>query len=266
MRTVLGLPAFRCGVWVPLLLIPAMLLAAEPRKARTKTPQPEVKAESVELFPAIEKGQIKVRLTAKNADQCLLMVRNATDRPLQVQLPEAFGGVPVLAQRSGGSQAAGDPPVGNPGSTQALGMAPPETLYQPGGSTAHLDVPAGGLSRVMLRSVCLERYKRGPSARIPYQVKPLSQITDKPEVFELCRMISSSNVNMRMVQAAAWHVNNGLDWGRMLQRGMMGPFADPARFSPFELLGAQRLVLIAQQAAEERAKSTVSSASRSQAY
>ena len=160
MKTFRGLPAFRCGVWVPLLLIPAMLAAAEPRKAaRTKTPQPEVKAETVDFFPAIEKGQIKAQLTAKNADNCLLVIRNPGDQPLRVQLPEAFGGVPVVAQRYGGSQ-----PIGNPGSTQALGMAPPETLYPPGGSTAYLNVPAGGQSRLMLRSICLERYKRGPTA------------------------------------------------------------------------------------------------------
>ncbi len=58
---------------------------------------------------------------------------------------------------------------------------------------------------------------------------------------------------MRMVQAAAWHVNNGLDWNKMLQRGTMGPFSDPSRFTQFELLGAQRLTLMAEQAARQRA-------------
>ena len=79
-------------------------------------------------------------------------------------------------------------------------------------------------------------------------------------------MISSSSVNMRMVQAAAWHVNNGLDWSRMLQRGMMGPFADPARFTQFELLGAQRLMMLAQQAAAQRVRAVAGSPTRSQAY
>ena len=255
MRTVRGLPAFRFGVWVPILLIPAMLLAAEPRKtARTKTQQPQAAAEPVEFFPAIEEGADRGPLDRQGR------------RPLPVGGPQSGGpaapgatagglwgrahcsdaGAAVWRQPVGRQPGGGDPPVGNPGSTQALGMAPPPNLYQPGSATAIWTCPpAGEPADAPLGLPGAD--KRGPSARIPYEVKPLSEITDKPEVFELCRMISSSNVNMRMVQAAAWHVNNGLDWSRMLQRGGMGPFADPGRFTPIELLGHQRLTLMAQQ-------------------
>ena len=48
-----------------------MLVVAEPQKRPWKTSQPKAEAETVELFPAIEKGQIEARLTAKNADLCI---------------------------------------------------------------------------------------------------------------------------------------------------------------------------------------------------
>jgi hypothetical protein len=107
---------------------------------------------------------------------------------------------------------------------------------------------------VMLRSICLERAKPGPTSKTAYQVKPLSQITAKPEVFELCRMLSRGDVNPRMVQAAAWHLNNNLEWRRLLRPNNMGILPDPTRFTQAELYGAQRLLVIARQAAEERAK------------
>ena len=108
--------------------------------------------------------------------------------------------------------------------------------------------------RLLLRSVCLERFKRGPRrGSLPDQAAQ----RDHRQAGDLraLPLISLPTANMRMVQAAAWHVNNGLDWNQMLQRGTMGPFSDPARFTQFELLGAQRLTLLAEQAARQRASS-----------
>ena len=248
MRRLRSLEAiFWLGVWVPLLLIPATLMAAQPRQhgTRGKNAERTIKPEVVELFPAMEKGEIEVRLIPKNANLCRLIVHNRTDKPLSVRLPEAFGGTPVLAQQT--SRGA----VGNRGATQALGMAPPTTLFSANSASAFFDVPPESVGRLVLRSVCLERHKAGPSPRIPYQVTPLSQITANPQVFELCRMLSYGNVNLRQVQAAVWHVNNNLGWHQLLW-----PVPDSGRFTQVELLGAQRLLLIAQQAAEERARKT----------
>ncbi len=225
---------FRLGVWVELLSIPAVVMAAESRDPGThaKNAQRTAEPEVVDLFAAAATGQIQARLIVRDANHCRLEVQNCGDTPLSVQLPEAFAGTPVLAQQT--SAAA----IGNPGATQALGTAPPATLFPANSTSAFLNVPPEATGQLTLRSVCLERYKKGPSPRIPYEVKPLSQITDKPEVCELCRMLSCDDVDLRPVQAAVWHVNNNLDWDRLLRRFVTSPLPDPAHFTQMELLGA----------------------------
>jgi len=42
-------------------------------------------------------------------------------------------------------------------------------------------------------------------------VRPLEAVTCQPGVREVCRLLATS-VNQQSVQAAAWHLNNGLTW------------------------------------------------------
>jgi hypothetical protein len=239
-----------------LLLTPALLPAGEPRKGASGPP------EVVDLFPAIDQGQIAVRLIAQDDKLCMLMVLNRTRQPLSVRLPTAFGGVPVLAQvaqqmaqgligsSSVGLSAAPLPP-GPP--IQPLGIAPPGGLFPAGATQALLNVAPEAINRFAARAVCLDRAKGGPSPHIPYLVRPLSQISDRPELVEICRMLST-DVNRRVIQAAAWHVANNIDWRQLLHPGGMGAIPDPLRFTPMELYGAQQLVAMAQKTVQERSQ------------
>jgi len=58
--------------------------------------------EPVEMFHAIEEGQIEVRLIPKDSTKCTIKVENKSDKPLAIEMPEAFVGVPVLGQFGGG--------------------------------------------------------------------------------------------------------------------------------------------------------------------
>ncbi len=82
------------------LVLAVGLSAGERTKGGASSRAPA--GETVEMFAAIEQGQIEVRLTAKDSTQCTVAVRNKTDKPLTVKPPEAFAGVPVLAQFGGG--------------------------------------------------------------------------------------------------------------------------------------------------------------------
>ena len=84
---------------IAIMLIPALLMAAESRTS--KASKAAVNQESVEMFSAIEKGQINVKLIPKDSTHCRVMIENKTDKPLNVKLPETFAGVPVLAQAAG---------------------------------------------------------------------------------------------------------------------------------------------------------------------
>ena len=53
------------------------------------------------MFAAIEKGDISVKLIPKDSTESQVLIKNETDKPLNVKLPDAFAGVPVLAQQGG---------------------------------------------------------------------------------------------------------------------------------------------------------------------
>ena len=59
-------------------------------------------AESVGLFDAIEAGRVDVTFIAKSDRAARILITNREKQPIHLRLPEAFAGVPVLAQFGGG--------------------------------------------------------------------------------------------------------------------------------------------------------------------
>lgn len=55
-------------------------------------------AKPVELFQAMDEGLVEVKLTPKNSLKSSIAVTNKTEKPIVVEMPSAFAGVPVLAQ------------------------------------------------------------------------------------------------------------------------------------------------------------------------
>ncbi|MBT4864667.1 MAG: hypothetical protein HON53_06015, partial [Planctomycetaceae bacterium] len=58
-------------------------------------------AKSVELFAGMEKGLLDVKAIPKDSKKGNLLIENKTDKPLTVQMPDAFVGVQVLKQIGG---------------------------------------------------------------------------------------------------------------------------------------------------------------------
>ena len=81
---------------VCLLSSPTMLPADEAAKEQAPS------ASIVELFQAIDQGDIEAKFIAKSSKKARLILKNTSDRPLRLELPEAFAGVPVLAQFGAG--------------------------------------------------------------------------------------------------------------------------------------------------------------------
>ena len=84
-------------IWLMATLLCAVVPAALAAGEKSKAGSPE-ETQQVEVFAAIEQGLIEVRVIPRDATQCRLLVHNKTDRPLSVELPQAFAAVPVLAQ------------------------------------------------------------------------------------------------------------------------------------------------------------------------
>jgi hypothetical protein len=96
--------ALRC---VPLALPLAAMLCLPPVSAASegiKGVKPfDSRAETVEVFSAIEQGKLEVKLIPNDSTQCRLLIKNETDKPLNVTLPAAMAAAPVLAQLDWGN-------------------------------------------------------------------------------------------------------------------------------------------------------------------
>ncbi len=268
-----------CVAWLALTV--ALVLAAAGLSAGERTRTSAAPAgETVEMFAAIEQGQIEVRLTAKDSTQCTVAVRNKTDKPLSVKLPEAFAGVPVLAQwggeggmagggrrggRGGGGAYGGGGYGGGGGGMQGMGGGMGGMMGGYGGMGGMGMGGMGGgfgfniapekVGKLTVPIVCLDHGKRDPRENVQYEIKPIDKYTDKPVVHEVCKMLGKGVVPQRVAQIAAWHLNNGLSWEQLAakQRRHVTGLREPY-FAPQELQAAMKLVSAATSTVEQQKK------------
>lgn len=236
------------GLAVAVALIPTYLLAGgrSRRASRANRGQP---AETVEMFQAIEDGRIAVKLIPKDSKQSNVLIENKTDKPLSVQLPDAFAGVPVLAQiggglgggglgggglggggLGGGGLGGGGQAFGGGFGGGGLGGGGLGGGGLGGGGGGFFNVPPEKVGKLRVTTVCLEHGKPEPRPAMSYEIKPIAEFTEKEEVQELCRMLGSGLVDQRSAQAAAWHLNNDMSWQQLAAKqlrfanGMTRPY------------------------------------------
>ena len=255
------------GSVVALLLLAATVWAAEGRKHRAKLGDYNPADPTVEMFAAIEKGDIAVKLIPKDSTQCRVLIENKTDKPLNVKLPETFAGVPALAQfddfgggRRGGRDRGGMGGGMNQSMGGGMGMGGMGMGGRGmGGGMGMFNVPPEKVGQLKVTTVCLEHGKREPRAAVPYEIKPLESLTAKPGVRELCVLLGSGQIDQRAAQAAAWHLNNGMSWQELAAKQLR--FANGTSrpyFSPQEIRTGMNIAMTAVKIANERQKPATS--------
>jgi hypothetical protein len=255
-----------------LLLLAAVAWAAEGRARPAKIGDYNPADQTVEMFKAIEKGDISVQLIPKDSTQCRVLIKNKTDKPLNVKLPDAFAGVPALAQIGGAAGGAGrssNRSSGSSGSNQNQSMGGGMGGMggggmggmggMGGGGMGMFNVPPEKVGQFKVTTVCLEHGKREPHARIPYDIKPLESFTSKPGVRELCELLGSEQISQRAAQAAAWHLNNGMTWQQLAaERTTFANGTSQPYFSQQDLQVGLQLAATAVKRAEEQQKQSPS--------
>lgn len=186
-------------------------------------------AEVVELFDGMESGKIEATVIPRDSKKVTLQLKNNSDKPLTIRLPEAFAAVPVLAQAGGGGlfgggnggigfgAGGGNQAGGQGGGTQGLGVNGGQNgggrrnagAGPFGGGAGVFNVPAGKVIKVKLTSVCLEFGKPEPHAHNEYVIQPIETLCDKPEVVSILRSMGNGEVSQEVAQLAAWNVANG---------------------------------------------------------
>jgi hypothetical protein len=252
-----GGPAW-LGLVVAVVLVPQVVLAAKTSSS----------ANTVDLFAAIDKGQIDVKVIPKDSSQLRVMIENKTDKPLAVKLPDAFAAVPILAQAG----APGGPAAKKQPQNQAVGGG----MGMPGAGMGGM--PGMGINGGMMNiapekvvqmtavpTVCLDNGKGEPRAAIPYVIKRIEDYTTQPGVREICQMLGNGKINQRVAQVCAWHLNNGLSWEKLASKQLR--FADGSSrpyFTPQEIQAARQASAAAVQTAKQRTPEKSSPASSRQ--
>ena len=237
----------------------------------------------VELFAAMDSGEIEVKIKMKSAADANVMVKNTTDKPLAIEMPPAFASVPVLPQLGfggGGGGRGGGGFGGGGGNRGGGGFGGGGGQNQGGGGGfggggrggggfggggaggggrggggGIFNIPPGRTGKVSIHTFCLEHGKKDPEPRMQYEIKPLSALSTDPKVFEICQMLANDEVTQPVAQAAGWHVANDLSWEYMLNKNRVelstGYFE--RYFTPGQLEAAYHVVDVAKQRAELRA-------------
>jgi hypothetical protein len=178
-------------------------------------------ADQVELFAAVEAQQIELKLVPKDARQATVLIKNKTDRPLSIKMPAAFAGMPVLAQNvggAGGNRGGGGGGGSNTSSNQTMGGGFGGGMMGGGMMGGFFDVGPDRVGKVKVGTVCLEHGKDDPNPRVAYELKPITEFSDKAELAEVCKMLSSGDLDQATAQAAAWHLSDGLTFPQLAQK------------------------------------------------
>jgi hypothetical protein len=217
-------------------------------------------APAQDLLAAEAEGLVAIRFIPNDARSAQVIVTNKSKRPLTLRLPDAFAGVPVLAQMAGGGGAGfgaggigGVPQNVGGGGMQNQGMG----IGQPGGGGGPFSLPPEKTRTLKVATVCLEHGKREPAPRIPYRMTALDSCTSDPRLADVMAGLSSGQISQKVAQAAAWHIASGLSWERLAAEAihMAGGDPDVPFFTPAELVAARRVVEVTtqRQAASEPA-------------
>lgn len=212
-----------CRGWSLALLVSVLSLPAV-RGATPESLSRSSPGETVDLFAARDEGKIDVKLVVKSSAAATAIVTNKTNQPLNIKVPEALAGIPVLAQfgAPGGGGIFGNNGGGaNNGGTQAVGGAPNGGRRGGGGNPgggAVFNIGPEKVAKIKIDAVCLEHGKESPNPHVSYELVPAEAYTSDVRVTELLAMLSRGEIDQRPAQAAAWHFANGLSWQQLAEK------------------------------------------------
>lgn len=170
------------------------------------------------VFDAIRAGKVEVRVVPRDAHQVTVLVHNTTTGVLKIRLPGVLAAVPVL------------PEPGSPASrlpqqqTQTLGIGYGSSPLVRKTTAGTLSVPVvhrggvfsvspGKVVRKTLKSVCLQYGIPEPGPRNRYKLAPIDEVASNDQVSRLLGYLTPAN--QRVVQLAAWHLNNKMSWDQL---------------------------------------------------
>ena len=207
--------------FVGLLGLVVGLIGAQPAFSAERLSSSPASAVSHDVLAAEAAGLIALKYIPNDSRSAQVVVENKSDQPLTLRLPDAFAGVPVLAQFGMG---------GMGGMGGGMFSVPPETTKV-----------------VKVATVCLEYGKDEPSPRLPYRMVRLDSFSEDPALAAIVVALGRGEIPQKVAQAAAWHLASGRSWQQLAAEKIdrAGGVPDLQYFSMAELLAARQVVAIA---------------------
>lgn len=276
-----GLTSVALIVAVSVPAVAATKTAKTAVKKPIKNPKFDPSAEQVELFEAVDAGQVTVKLIPKDAMGGNVLIENKTDKPLTVKVPEAVVGVSIHSQfggmgggmggmgggMGGGGMGGG---MGGGGGGQAMGGGMGGGMGGMGGGMGGMgggmggmggmgggggffSIPAEKVVSIPMNSVCLEHGKPEPTSNSKYTIIPVARFSKDPVLYQLLTRVGSGKVDPQAAQAAAWNLANKMSFQELASK-MEEPLGGQAPYPYFtqeQIIGAQNLVAQAKELVAE---------------
>ena len=216
-------------------LLTTQLPATEPVSLDTNSEN----VERVDLFDAIDQGLVDAKFVARSASEGRLVLTNKTKNEVSVLVPEAFAGVPVLAQRAGGGGG-----IGGGGGAQNVGGGGGGGGFGGGGGGGAFNIAPEKVGRMDVALLCLDHGLRDPSSNKPYEIRPIEDVVDSPALIEIVKAFANGQLPRGASQAAAWHINSEVSWIDLASKltGTKRQFVREPYFSREEIRAAMAIV------------------------
>jgi hypothetical protein len=185
-------------------------------------------AATVDLFDAMEQGLVNAKFIARDSSRGRVVLSNNTGQPLNVQMPDAFIGVPEkLAQFGGGGGGFGGGGGGfGGGGQQSVGGGGGRGGGGRGGGfggrggggrggggrRGGFNVPPEQVVRIDVPLVCMDHGLREPSSSKPYVIRPIENFVEDPAVIAIVAAYANGDLPPGAAQAAVWNLNSGVSW------------------------------------------------------
>jgi hypothetical protein len=220
---------------------------------------PEAETPAVDVFDAIDQGLVDVKFIAKDSQAGRLILTNKTAQPVDVIVPDAFAGVPVLKQ-FGGGMGGGGMGGGMGGGQQSVGGGGGGGRGGGGrggggrggggrGGGGRFNIAPEAVNRIDVPLVCLDHGLRDPSTNKPYEIRPIEDVVSDPAVIRVIEAYTTGEIDPAATQAAIWHLNSKVAWNELSAKltGTVRSLVRDPYFSQAEIKEAMSIVASAQQ-------------------
>jgi hypothetical protein len=215
---------------------------------------------TIEMFNGIDDGSLEVKLIPKNSKEARIFIKNKTDKPVNVKLPDAFVGV---LQQGGGLFGGGGGGVGGQGGQggggqQSFGGGGGGFGGQGGGGGGlggFGNIPPDRVGEFRVACVCLEHGKDEPKATVAYVIKPVETFSSDPALKELLTLYGQGEISQPVAQVVAWHIADKMSFQELAAKEIRR--LNGQRYSYFsrdEINAAMRLMGVVQARVKEKAK------------